>query len=131
MGTVDTSRIAYPARVHATGVFADVATYEASALADGEVIQAVNVAPGVTVVDAYLVFDALGASTTLAVGDGDDTDRYIVATASSSAGSVRMTKFPHTYSADDTIDIVLAGGAATGTITLIVFLTSDAPVDLT
>ena len=41
-----------------------------------------------------------------------------------------MTKFPFTYSADDTIDVTVAGGdAATGTITLVVYMTAE-EVDL-
>lgn len=131
MATVTTDRISYPARRHSTGVFVDVATYEASALPDGDVIQAVNVAPELTVVEVILINDALGASTTLAVGDGDDTDRFITATDTSTAKVTRLNGSIRKYSAADTIDITLAGANATGTITLIVFFTADAPVDLT
>lgn len=121
-----------PARYQEKGVFAVVSTYEASSTASGDVIQMCKVQSGVTVIDAFLVFDDLsGGTTTLAVGDGDTTDRFIAATtASSGAGSARMTKFPYTYAADDTIDVVIAGGtAATGTITLVVYMTAE-EVDL-
>jgi hypothetical protein len=121
-----------PARYQEKGVFAVVSTYEASSTASGDVIEMCKVAAGVTVIDAFLVFDDLsGGTTTLAVGDGTTADRFIAATtASSGAASARMTKFPFTYTADDTIDVTIAGGtAATGTITLVVYMTAE-EVDL-
>lgn len=121
-----------PARYQEKGVFAVVSTYEASSTASGDVIQMCKVQSGVTVIDAFLVFDDLSSGTTnLEVGDGDDADRFIVSTdADAGAGSARMTKFPYTYAADDTIDVTISGGtAATGTITLVVYMTAEA-VDL-
>lgn len=128
----DLAATGVPARYQEKGVFAVVSTYEASSTASGDVIQMCKVQSGVTVIDAFLVFDDLSAgTTTLAVGDGDSSARFIAATdAASAAGSARMTKFPYTYTADDTIDVTIAGGtAATGTITLVVYMTAET-VDL-
>ena len=74
-------------------------------------------------------FAALGASTTLAVGDSDDVDRYIAATATDTAGSMRLTLTTAkgyvigTNTGDDRIFLTLAGGAATGLIKVSVFFT--------
>lgn len=113
-------------------VIVDIATYEATGEAIASVIQMVKVQAGDTVFDGYLVNDALGGSTTLDVGDGDSTTRWISAASTSSAAFTRFGEavgFPRTYTADDTIDIVTAGGTVTGTITLVVYKTRDS-VDL-
>jgi hypothetical protein len=120
-----------PARYQEKGVFAVVSTYEASGLASGSVLEMCKVQLGVTVIDAFLVFDDLGTGTiTLDVGDGVDGERFIANADGTSAGSARMTKFPKKYTADDTIDVTTGGGdAATGTITLVVYMTAE-EVDL-
>jgi hypothetical protein len=137
MATQTADRVAagIPARAQEKGVFCEVSTYEMSTTAQNDVIQMVKVAAGTTVVDGYIVYDALGASTTVDVGDGDDDDRWISAQATSSAGHTRFgeaggTAFPRNYTSDDTIDITLEGGAGTGTITMVVFMTRE-EVDLT
>ena len=121
-----------PARYQEKGVFAVVSTYQASALQIGDVVEMMKVQSGVTVVGGALIFEALGASTTLSVGDGGGVADLLAATSTSSAGTAQILsggKFPKKYTADDTIDIKLAGGAATGKITLIVFMTAE-EVDL-
>jgi hypothetical protein len=134
MATVkaDLAQPGIPARYQEKGVFAVVSTYEASALPSGDVIEMCKVQAGVTVIDVLLVFDDLSSGTTLlSVGDGTTPARFIdAADADSGQNAARMTKFPFTYTADDTIDVTLSGGdAATGTITLVVYMTAE-EVDL-
>lgn len=132
MATVTTSRTAtgVPARFQEKGVFSDTATYECAALAANDVIQMVNVAPGVTVLDVVVSFDDLGVGTTIDVGDGADVDRYIDgADTDGAAGAARMSAaagFPTLYSTADTIDVKILGAAATGTITLTALMTAEA-----
>lgn len=136
MATVTTTRTAtgVPARYQEKGVFCDVATYEASALAASDVIQMVKVAAGVTVLDVKIVFDDMGTGITFDVGYGDDVDYFMdgidVATAGGVSYATAATAFPKTFAAEDTIDIVNLGGTATGTVTLIAYMTAET-VDLT
>jgi len=107
-------------------------TYEASALADGSTIEVgKDLLDGDKIVDVILDFDALGGSTTLAVGDSDDADRYITAEDTSSAGQETLDKIDGrgyvigTADGDNTILITLAGAAATGTIKITVIYSTD------
>lgn len=138
MATFTTTRTAtgVAPRYQEKGVFCDVGTYEFAAEAAGSVIQMVKVAAGVTVLDGYIIYDDLG-TLTVDVGDGDDVDRYIDgADVGAAAGLSRFNLgagglvFPKKYTADDTIDVLTITGAATGTLTLVVFMTAEA-VDLT
>ena len=69
-----------------------------------------------------------GTALVLDVGDGADTDRIIDGSTSGQAGGVDKEDAafaPHTYTADDTIDIlvqVAPGGGGTGTIELWVYV---------
>lgn len=133
MADVTTSRTAtgVPARYQEKGVFVDVATYEAAALQIADRIFAINVAPGVTVLRFYAIHDALGASTTLNLGDGDSATYWAAAESTSSVGNIDPnTSFPKTYASGGVLQSVLAGGAATGTITFVALMTAEA-VDLT
>ena len=62
-------------------------TYEASSLVAGSDITVARLPKGATVYDVVIIHDALGASSTLKVGDASDDDRYITATASTGATS--------------------------------------------
>lgn len=103
-------------------------TYEASALADGSVIKIGKALPaGARIVDAAIHCDALGGSTTLALGDSNDPDRYIDAASTASAATLRMSANPDginyeigTNDGDEEILVTLAGAAATGTIKVVV-----------
>lgn len=100
----------------------------AAGVAQNDVIEMIPVFEGETVLDVILVNDALGASVTASVGDGDDPDLYLTATSITSAGVTKgqptsAANFPKTYAADDTIDVLLEGGnPGTGDITLIVLV---------
>lgn len=97
--------------------------YEASSLAAGSTIVMMPVPKGAKILGGKLYFDALGASTTLAVGDGTTADKYLSATDTSTAGSAEFDKIDNLFkalSATENITLTLAGGAATGTIKLMV-----------
>lgn len=136
----DLAAAGVPARYQEKGMFAVVSTFEASAVAIDTVIEMCKIQAGVTIIGGQLVFDAMGASTTLAIGntttvvDPNDTftANFLAATSSSSAGTASLLaggKFPKKFTSDDTLDIQVAGGAATGTITLVVYMTAE-EVDL-
>lgn len=123
----------YVPRSQEKGVFCEVSTYEASATAAATVIQMIKVQSGTTILGGRVLSDDLSNSenTTIAVGDGNSTTRFLTTTdAHSAAVDTVITGFPYTYSSDDTIDVVIGTGAATGTITLVVYMTREA-VDLT
>jgi len=135
MATVTTARstTGIPPRVQEKGVWCEVAKHTFAGEAAGEVVQAFKVASGTTVVDAYIMTVALGAGATLILGDGDDDNRYVTATTANTAGVYRLNNTaagPYTYTADDTIDVTTAGGAATGAIVVVAFFTRE-EVDLT
>lgn len=130
-----------PARYQEKGAFTVVSTYTvpaASTVYAGDTIQMCKVQAGVTVTDAFMVFEDMSADSdvTFAVGDGTETARFIAATdVDAAASSARMTKFPFTYSTDDTIDILIGGSAGVSVltnakkVTLVVTMTAEA-VDL-
>ena len=47
--------------------------------------------PGERVTDGWVLYGALGTSTTLKLGDASDDDRFVVATATNVAGVTRFT----------------------------------------
>ena len=97
-------------------------TYEASALADPSTIQLFKMPADARVIDFKIWHDALATSTTLALGDADDTDRFMAAASSASAGIMvpligKIDGFAgYTYSAETVVSLTMAGAAATGTI---------------
>lgn len=111
-----------------TMVEARTAYLEAAAVAQNAVIASVPVSKGDVVLDVVVHYDALGASTSVVVGDGNDTDRFITNTATTSAGITRLNSVADVgpafiYPADDTIDAVQNNsGTATGSFTMIVTL---------
>lgn len=107
----------------------DIATDNAGgALELNDVLQIVKVPRGFQVMDVVLSTTDLdtGGSPTieLSVGDGGDTDRYISGTGSTIAeaggGYARLSNIAghgYIYTADDTIDVLVATGPATGATT--------------
>lgn len=115
------------------------AEYEASSLQIADVIEFFNLPNGARIIDGYLAYDALGASTTLSVGYGAYNNAagtavsasaasYLAATSTSSAGRTDMAATialgsGSVVDADKNglpITATLAGGAASGTIYLMV-----------
>ena len=85
-------------------------------LAQNDTVQMVKVPIGSIVTDAVVMSGDLTNNATIAVGDLGVTNRYISAT-NHGAGSAVITNMnqpqagvPYTYTADDTIDILLAAG---------------------
>ncbi len=105
--------------------------YEAAALADGSDIAVARLPRGARVIDVVVHHDALGASTTLEVGDAADSDRFVAARSTASAGSIALSAdgaiagFGHEYDGATDLKLTLGGGAATGTVRSAVFYTVD------
>lgn len=108
------------------GVFARTTTYDvAAALVVNDVIQAIPVFAGETVLQVEVRASDLDSATalTLDVGDGDDDARFLAADTVGQAGGrvVCGLALPYQYSADDTIDVhvdTAPGTGVTGTITV-------------
>lgn len=131
------------ARVTHTGVITRIATYEfltGTPNVVNDVIQMVPVPIGATVLNVELACNILGASTILAVGDGDQVDRFIKGsdvsilggTARLGAGqtaATQLTAYGYKYAADDTIDVKVTTASTAsglGKIQLTVQYTMDA-----
>jgi hypothetical protein len=121
--------------------------YEASSVAVGSQIAMGWVPAGATLLSARLKFDALGAGTTLCVGDQFDCDRFIATVVTVNAGDVggcgvdliigavnltstlglHGTGMGYEFQCDTDILVTVpyAGGAITGTVKLQVFYSTD------
>ena len=99
-------------------------SYEASSLASGSDITIGRVPANATIIDVVLKCDALGASSTLKVGDADDDDRYLAAVGTwnaagqtqsmlggSTAANTAMTGLGYRTTAET--DIIITTGGAT------------------
>ena len=115
-------------------------SYEASSLGSGSDITMARMPAGSTVHNVVLKCDALGGSSTLIVGDSDDTNRFInsVGTwnaagqsqsmlAGSSTGSPvsAVTGLGHRYTEETDIIITTGGATINNTIYSWVFYTVD------
>jgi len=95
-----------------------------TAIALNDVIQMVDVFAGETVHNVVIKTGDLDTGTALVldVGDGSDTDYYIDGSTIGQAGgtdTLDANTAPKTYTADDTIDVLVAtgpGGGGTGDI---------------
>lgn len=105
--------------------------FEAAALAQNEIVEMINVFRGDRVVDVILVADALGANSSLSVGDGGNAARFITTTTTTSATTTHLNSAAdvgpmYQYTADDTIDVKVVGsGAITGTVRLVALISRD------
>ena len=99
--------------------------YEATGEAIATVINVCKDLPkDATILDVTLAHDALGASSTISVGDADDIDRYITASDTSSAGVVRLNNIAgaaYLLSASTPLILTTAGGTVTGSIEVTVY----------
>lgn len=83
--------------------------------ADTNVFQMVPVPKGARVVEIIVSCETQGA--TIAVGDGDDPDRYIASGAISAGAVARLSRslgMGYRYTADDTIDILFGATPTDG-----------------
>lgn len=106
-------------------VFVD--TYEAASLVAGSDITVARLPQDSTILDAAVYHDALGASSTLILGDVTDPNRYITAGSTASAGVLRMNAvdgvgFENTTETD--ILLTTAGATITGTIKVVIKYTN-------
>lgn len=126
-------------RANVTGAVTVTATHTLSAaLALGDVIQMVKVPGGATILGVTLSctdLDTGGSpAIVLGVGDGASTARFIASSTVGQAGGVATLNahggHGYTYADDDTIDVLVATGpatgAASGTIRLTAIYTMDA-----
>jgi hypothetical protein len=97
-------------------------TYEASSLASGSDISVARLPKGAKVYEVIVHHDALGASSTIKVGDSSDDDRYIAATSTASAGKLVMSEdgaidgFGFEQTAETDVILTTGGAAISGTI---------------
>lgn len=107
-------------------------TYEANAIAQSSLIEIGTKLPlNAYVYEAILGYDALGASSSLSLGDAEDPDRYITNTATTSAGVTRLNAVNGmNYKVDETdttntdrqvLVTVVDTGAITGTVKATIF----------
>lgn len=92
-----------------------VDTYIINGKAAGTVINVAKLPKGSTFLEGLVVFEGLGTGVTLAMGDADDTDRYLAAASAASAGSLdcrAITGVGHSVTEDTTI-FLTTGGATT------------------
>ena len=124
------------------------AVYEASSLASGDVIEMFSLPQGARILGGYLYNDALGSSTTVAVGHAAytngsgssvaaDADEYLAATSTSSAARTDVAA-TLALSANTEVDLdqsvidnefvvtaTMGGAAGTGTIELMMMYVVD------
>jgi hypothetical protein len=104
-------------------------TYEASSLASGSDITIARIPAGATIHDVVIKADALGASSTLKVGDSGDDDRYLAAVGTwnaagqvqsmlggSTAANTAVAGLGYKVSSQTDIIITTGGASITGTI---------------
>ncbi len=98
--------------------------YEASSLASGSTIAVGKTLPvGAIITGIQLAYDALGASSTLAVGDAGSASRYMAAASSASAGqrgTIDVDGLGYAVTGTNDTDIIITTGGAsiTGTISI-------------
>ena len=118
--------------------------YEASSLASGDIIEMFALPDGARIIHGYLAHDAMGSSTTLAVGHGAynqadgtavalDADEFYAAAASTSAQKVNVANTlalgsGTTVDADKdgyVVTVTMGGAAGTGTVELTMLYVVD------
>ena len=100
-----------------------VSKYEASGQAAGSLLEMDALPVGARLLRGKLVADALGASSTLALGDGTTANKYLAATSTASASSTELTipisALEAGYTAEEKFILTTAGAAITGTVMLV------------
>ena len=116
------------------------AEYEiTAALVINDVVQMVKIPAGARIHDVTLATDDLessGTASVVAVGDGDNDDRFITGSTIARAGGIERINAVdgvlYEYSAEDTIDFKCTTapttGATSGTIRLVVRYTMDTSI---
>ena len=96
-------------------------SYTAASTASGTVINLCELPKGAVIHDVVVDTAALGASTTVKVGDGADDDRFVAASSTSSAATLRGGVAAKGYrigtnANDNLLTATIGGAAATGKI---------------
>ncbi len=105
--------------------------YEAVALADGWTIAFARMPAGARLLDMVVHHDALGASTTLAIGTAGLPALFVPAQATSSAGTIvqsidgDLAGFGHVFTGTTDLVLTLAGADASGSVRAAVFYAVD------
>ena len=110
--------------------------YECAALAAGSTIHVGQTLPaGARILEVIISSDNLANNTTLAVGDAEDTDRYITAIDHGAAavttrlnavnGLGYVVDMTTAATPDNQILITTAAGEATGTINIVIIYAND------
>jgi len=99
--------------------------YEASSLESGSTIYMFIPPNGARVKGGYVISDALGTGVTLKVGIPDATDKFLAATSHASATksallpAAAIDAVGYEFDGETPVVITTGGGAATGTIILV------------
>ena len=99
--------------------------YEAAALAPGSTLYMFIPPKGAKFKGGFLVSDALGAGVTLAVGIPGTVDKFLAATSHAAAAqssleaAANIDNYGYEFDGETPVIITTAGGAATGTIKLV------------
>jgi len=100
-----------------------VSKIEAAALAAGSLLEMDSLPVGARLLEGRITYDALGGSSTLALGDGTTANKYLAATSTASAGSTELTvpisAVENGYTAEEKFILTTAGASITGTVMLI------------
>jgi len=98
-------------------------TYTFATTASGTVVNVGVLRAGEVFLGADILLTAsLGASTTLALGDSGDDDRYMAATASTAAGRLEANlNVGYKATSDTIITVTLGGASATGTFKIVIY----------
>lgn len=94
-----------------------------AAQASGDTVDLLPMKAGWKVVQIHVDNAALGASTTVSIGDTGNATRYTAAISTASAGNFTLTaNRGYTYQSDDTLQATIGGGAATGVLSGMVLI---------
>ena len=100
-----------------------VSKIEAVALAIGSLLEMDALPVGARLLQGFLVADALGDSSTLALGDGTTANKYLAATSTASASRTALTppigSLEAGYTAAEKFILTTAGAEISGTVMLV------------
>jgi hypothetical protein len=113
-----------------TGYFVEAATstFTLAAGVQNDTVNVMAIKPGWTVIDVIVDNAALGASTTISLGDSGSATRYLSGVSTSSAAITRSatTGRMKKYTAADTLILLMAASATyAGAVTVTVLFVRD------
>lgn len=97
----------------------EVVDFSAKGAASGDIVQALNIKAGQTVLKAGLNVNTVeGSAATVKLGDGGDDDRYGTGINVNAATTQSQSTTSFKYASDDTIDIVAGAALANAKVTV-------------